>query len=106
MDGVGVDHAALQARSRKRPPVQARVDAASPNLDVGDDVAERGIDIILKALDRRVVQREVERHGPDRIQLHSDLKGERPLRSEEHTSELQSLMHTSYTVFLLKKKTK
>src|SRR3546814_12123033 len=79
MDGVGVDHAALQARSRKRPPVQARVDAASPNLDVGDDVAERGIDIILKALDRRVVQREVERHGPDRIQLHSDLKGERQL---------------------------
>src|SRR3546814_2716084 len=25
-------------------------------------------------------------------------------RSEEHTSELQSLMHTSYTVFWLKKK--
>src|SRR3546814_14755712 len=75
-------HAALQARSRKRPPVQARVDAASPNLDVGDDVAERGVDIILKALDRRVVQREVERQGPNRIQLHSDLKGERPLAFE------------------------
>src|SRR3546814_4436105 len=27
------------------------------------------------------------------------------LRSEEHTSELQSLMHISYTVFCLKKKT-
>src|SRR3546814_2359747 len=27
-------------------------------------------------------------------------------RSEEHTSELQSLMHTSYAVFCLKKKTK
>src|SRR3546814_4723243 len=40
------------------------------------------MDIILKALDRRVVQREVERHGPDRIQLHSDLKGERPLAFE------------------------
>src|SRR3546814_9744148 len=26
-------------------------------------------------------------------------------RSEEHTSELQSLMHISYTVFCLKKKT-
>src|SRR3546814_5542993 len=107
------------------------------------------MDIILKALDRRVVQREVERHGPDRIQLHSDLKGERPLafelregrigrkrlepaalaaarrrcindvpaieiilarqrpieiaRSEEHTSELQSLMRISYAVFCLKK---
>src|SRR3546814_10200405 len=29
-----------------------------------------------------------------------------PLRSEEHTSELQSLMRTSYAVFCLKKKTK
>src|SRR3546814_7631551 len=27
-------------------------------------------------------------------------------RSEEHTSELQSLMHNSYTVFCLKKKNK
>src|SRR3546814_8404071 len=30
----------------------------------------------------------------------------RPSRSEEHTSELQSLMRTSYAVFCLKKKTK
>src|SRR3546814_1688842 len=29
----------------------------------------------------------------------------RPERSEEHTSELQSLMRTSYAVFCLKKKT-
>src|SRR3546814_10429706 len=29
-----------------------------------------------------------------------------PPRSEEHTSELQSLMRTSYAVFFLKKKTK
>src|SRR3546814_5310668 len=28
----------------------------------------------------------------------------RPFRSEEHTSELQSLMRTSYAVFCLKKK--
>src|SRR3546814_18697827 len=31
--------------------------------------------------------------------------GERPARSEEHTSELQSLMRISYAVFCLKKKT-
>src|SRR3546814_3603341 len=31
--------------------------------------------------------------------------GERTLRSEEHTSELQSLMRISYAVFCLKKKT-
>src|SRR3546814_2946426 len=30
----------------------------------------------------------------------------RPLRSEEHTSELQSLMRISYAVFCLKKKKK
>src|SRR3546814_9459927 len=33
-------------------------------------------------------------------------RGERQARSEEHTSELQSLMRTSYAVFCLKKKTK
>src|SRR3546814_8205787 len=32
--------------------------------------------------------------------------GQKPRRSEEHTSELQSLMRTSYAVFCLKKKTK
>src|SRR3546814_7369729 len=30
--------------------------------------------------------------------------GDRPARSEEHTSELQSLMRISYAVFCLKKK--
>src|SRR3546814_4853816 len=37
----------------------------------------------------------------------SDPEGERPesARSEEHTSELQSLMRISYAVFCLKKKT-
>src|SRR3546814_4507467 len=30
-------------------------------------------------------------------------KGESPMRSEEHTSELQSLMRSSYAVFCLKK---
>src|SRR3546814_1345328 len=33
-----------------------------------------------------------------------DPKSMAPLRSEEHTSELQSLMRTSYAVFCLKKK--
>src|SRR3546814_5795017 len=33
-------------------------------------------------------------------------KGETDLRSEEHTSELQSLMRISYAVFCLKKKNK
>src|SRR3546814_5792447 len=38
----------------------------------------------------------LEEEGPDRQ--------DHPLRSEEHTSELQSLMRISYAVFCLKKK--
>src|SRR3546814_9453250 len=34
-----------------------------------------------------------------------DMWDEKALRSEEHTSELQSLMRISYAVFCLKKKT-
>src|SRR3546814_1674912 len=33
-------------------------------------------------------------------------RARKPVRSEEHTSELQSLMRISYAVFCLKKKTK
>src|SRR3546814_4760898 len=39
----------------------------------------------------------------DRIDVFGDL---RVVRSEEHTSELQSLMRTSYAVFCWKKKTR
>src|SRR3546814_6104985 len=42
------------------------------------------------------------RHGDRRLLLRS----RRRARSEEHTSELQSLMRISYAVFCLKKKTK
>src|SRR3546814_5022293 len=49
--------------------------------------------------------------GPDDVGQRGDLRSlgvERlpPGRSEEHTSELQSLMRISYAVFCLKKKTK
>src|SRR3546814_4819289 len=37
---------------------------------------------------------------------HSPRGEDRPQRSEEHTSELQSLMRISYAVFCLKKKTR
>src|SRR3546814_3113923 len=39
-------------------------------------------------------------------QLHDLYEQRRKLRSEEHTSELQSLMRISYAVFCLKKKKK
>src|SRR3546814_1164293 len=37
--------------------------------------------------------------------IEGDLRREVGMRSEEHTSELQSLMSSSYAVFCLKKKT-
>src|SRR3546814_3146072 len=47
-------------------------------------------------------------HGGNAAQYIQDeparVGGQRALRSEEHTSELQSLMRISYAVFCLKKK--
>src|SRR3546814_3598660 len=43
-------------------------------------------------------------HGLDRVGDHLAADQRRPHRSEEHTSELQSLMRISYAVFCLKKK--
>src|SRR3546814_2837699 len=44
--------------------------------------------------------------SPGRSPLHVSASAARLKRSEEHTSELQSLMRISYAVFCLKKKTK
>src|SRR3546814_10212558 len=46
-------------------------------------------------------EQDVERQPPDEVHRVPDED-----RSEEHTSELQSLMRISYAVFCLKKKTK
>src|SRR3546814_5116196 len=47
----------------------------------------------------------LEECGPRKVMLCSFLNS-REARSEEHTSELKSLMRISYAVFCLKKKTK
>src|SRR3546814_15358203 len=44
------------------------------------------------------------KHHPDNESLYRADIMPKPDRSEEHTSELQSLMRTSYAVFCLKKK--
>src|SRR3546814_4657731 len=77
-------------------------------------------DILLKALADRFAEALAERmheyvrttlwgYAPDEKLSNEDLirekyHGIRPARSEEHTSELQSLMRISYAVFCLKKK--
>src|SRR3546814_5731149 len=52
------------------------------------------------AVDARVLENAID------AVTHAVLERERNERSEEHTSELQSLMRISYAVFCLKKKTK
>src|SRR3546814_8058924 len=55
-------------------------------------------------LDAAIAAR-LEAVGPVRqLRLHGDCHPGNVLRSEEHTSELQSLMRISYAVFCLKKK--
>src|SRR3546814_3348441 len=54
---------------------------------------------------RRIEFRTLEAHAPHRLGDHGPLDAVVG-RSEEHTSELQSLMRNSYAVFCLKKKTK
>src|SRR3546814_6086075 len=52
---------------------------------------------------RRQTARGPDRRSPARVR---EVPGHDPERSEEHTSELQSLMRISYAVFCLKKKKK
>src|SRR3546814_8579799 len=90
-------------------------------------VAQAGVDvaaavIVARHVDQRrfpghllrpVLQQSAPQPGDDVRAAHqhrgaarAEQPGERARRSEEHTSELQSLMRISYAVFCLKKKTK
>src|SRR3546814_1646388 len=66
----------------------------------GDDVT----DIIERHRDMLPFSDQLPAFDPPRHTAHRALMM-RLLRSEEHTSELQSLMRTSYAVFCLKQKT-
>src|SRR3546814_3651747 len=102
----------------RRPPRSTRTDALFPDTtlfrSVGDlaieDLADR---VLIEAQAARTVsarETQVEAVFGDRIVRVANLlvdriEGDRHRRSEEHTSELQSLMRISYAVFCLKKKT-
>src|SRR3546814_6774823 len=80
--------------ARRAAPIR-RVDMLDPPVARGDGEA---------ALDRPPVgERRDETLARRRIAVEGDQ--EAAVRSEEHTSELQSLMRISYAVFCLKKKT-
>src|SRR3546814_3431767 len=81
----------------------------------GPEVAEQFLHMVLRRLHRRVEQVALLllckvaqlAQGRDRAGALDDDVGRQPVlvRSEAHTSELQSLMRISYAVFCLKKKT-
>src|SRR3546814_9521984 len=70
---------------------EAGREVAGAEARVGHHRRQEG-DVVVDATDAVGVERRL--HGVDRLQP----------RSEEHTSELQSLMRISYAVFCLKKK--
>src|SRR3546814_4246492 len=86
----------------RRPPRSTRTDTLFPYTTLFRSVA-RGHQAGRAAIDAERsdwhVHKLVTRRSPARGALKSD-------RSEEHTSELQSLMRISYAVFCLKKKNK
>src|SRR3546814_2556253 len=109
---------------RRRPPRSTRTDTLVPDTTHfrSDAEAVRGGDVALlldgvavgDPLGRGAgVQRRLDlgnrgavEAGAERRKAGQDLRRRIRLhRSEEHTSELQSLMRTSYAVFCLKKKT-
>src|SRR3546814_8517876 len=66
------------------------------------DVSFQAASSALNALARAGILRERTGHGRDRLFAAEEVIA--ILRSEEHTSELQSLMRISYAVYSLKKK--
>src|SRR3546814_1465637 len=88
-------HASLLPRWRGAAPIQRAILAGDAETGVGIMQMEAGLDT-----------------GPVRLEARTRIGGktagvlteELSIRSEEHTSELQSLMRISYAVFCLKKK--
>src|SRR3546814_4419297 len=80
-----------------RQPIARKPAAIVRGIAVGEAIGKDEIDhLVLRqplAIGRTIVRRGRARHG-----------GGEQQRSEEHTSELQSLMRSSYAVFCLKKK--
>src|SRR3546814_8852988 len=107
------------ARRLSAPTGPDRADRVTHNIDIGTDGASRAVPIDIQELlaTRLLVQgnsgsgkshllrRLLEQSAGLVQQVVVDPEGDFvTLRSEEHTSELQSLMRISYAVFCLKKK--
>src|SRR3546814_10564677 len=97
----------------RRPPRSTRTDTPFPYTTLCRSDGRRGADQAGRRRSRYgggrgVARRGADRAGADRAPNRGaakvDARPQKPHRSEEHTSELQSLMRISYAVFCLKKK--
>src|SRR3546814_3921125 len=102
----------LARADHRLPPARGRVGFIGGGVGVGRQAGEDQDGVVAGRVarapgfvgDARAVQRTAALHRERRRQVDPARAG-RDERSEEHTSELQSLMRISYAVFCLKKKT-
>src|SRR3546814_9413689 len=96
----------------RRPPRSTRTDTLFPYTTLFRSLWPDRYLTAPEGLTERVVQRSDDPQASDRMLEHivrprlDIFRPANPNRSEEHTSELQSLMRISYAVFCLKKKKK
>src|SRR3546814_1628006 len=85
----------------RRPPRSTRTDTLFPYTTLFRSPAARPAQDVRPSEENSPPSSDARAEGrrPTRVRDRSD-----PARSEEHTSELQSLMRSSYAVFCLKKK--
>src|SRR3546814_8585649 len=92
----------------RRPPRSTRTDTLFPYTTLFRSIAVGGV--VVDVDERRIADRAEARDVAAENRLRDVTRGieefEVGIRSEEHTSELQSLMRISYAVFCLKKKNK
>src|SRR3546814_10554251 len=103
-----VPHLGLDVRARDWLAIERAAALAILRLQVGRDHVELGRSARRRRRGQHdAVAQDVElalRIGAEPRDIHIFRGFQRIFRSEEHTSELQSLMRTSYAVFCLKKK--
>src|SRR3546814_4705187 len=97
----------------RRPPRSTRTDTLFPYTTLFRSTGMRETDVPIRAASWRTVMPRASRiafiqplGGTAKDVSRKDAKRLSSCRSEEHTSELQSLMRISYAVFCLKKKKK
>src|SRR3546814_2140345 len=95
----------------RRPPRSTRTDTLFPYTTLfRSDQDRRAVDVVHRHVEEALDLVGVKVNGQHTVDANDvehvghDLGADRYTRSEEHTSELQSLMRISYAVFCLKKK--